>query len=118
MIDLKLIVMQKSTTLGFIGFVIVFLMLLAGLAGCNQDKTAPVITILGDNPHVQCLGIPYEDAGATANDDEDGNITGKISTAVNVDVETEGTYTVLYTVEDNAGNYSEKERIVQVIYCK
>ncbi|MBN1340335.1 MAG: DUF5011 domain-containing protein [Bacteroidales bacterium] len=99
---------------------IVFACLFAGmlLNACNQDNTPPVITLLGDNPHTHCVGVPYEDAGAKATDDEDGDLTDKINVTINVNTEETGTYPVIYTVKDNAGNVAEKERTVHVIYCR
>jgi prepilin-type N-terminal cleavage/methylation domain-containing protein len=43
-----------------------------------KDKTAPVITILGSNPASINVGGTYSDAGATALDETDGNVTSKI----------------------------------------
>lgn len=103
---------------GFTHALLFLVLILAVLAACNQDKTAPEITILGDNPHIQCIDIPYQDAGATAVDDEDGDITSNISVQNNVIVEDTGTYTVVYTVEDDAGNFARETRIVKVIFCK
>ena len=88
------------------------------LFACNQDKTAPEINILGLNPHNVCINDTYVDAGATASDNEDGDLTSKINTVINVDTADTGTYSVTYTVEDDAGNSTSKERIVKVIFCK
>jgi hypothetical protein len=66
------------------------------------DVSAPVITLLGSNPvSLQC-GTSYTDAGASATDDVDGNVTSKITTTSNVNPNVVGTYTVTYTVKDNA----------------
>jgi len=95
------------------------------IVSCNKDKTAPVITILGNNPLTHCIiqvndstYLPYIDAGATAIDDEDGDVTDKIETIINVDATQEGTYSVEYTVEDNAGNKATASRTVDAIFCK
>ena len=50
------------------------------------------------------LGSTYTDAGATAVDNIDGDITANIVTVNSVDVNTVGTYTVTYNVSDAAGN--------------
>ena len=50
------------------------------------------------------LGSTYIDAGATAVDNIDGDITANIVTVNAVDVNTVGTYTVTYNVSDAAGN--------------
>jgi hypothetical protein len=86
---------------------------------CNNDNTPPVITIIGNNPYIYCISAePYVDAGATANDDKDGDLTGNINTSSDVNSATEGTYHVTYTVEDKAGNSIIAKREVQVMFCK
>ena len=50
------------------------------------------------------LGSTYTDAGATATDNIDGDITSSIVAVNLVDVNTVGTYTVTYNVSDAAGN--------------
>jgi len=74
------------------------------------DTTPPVITLLGDNPVNLYVGNTYDDAGATALDDVDGDITSDIITVNPVDTATAGTYTITYNVSDTAGN-SAKEVI-------
>ncbi len=83
------------------------------------DTTAPVITRLGDDPVNLTVGDPaYVDAGATALDDVDGNITGSIVTTVTpgpVDTSAPGVFTVHYNVSDAAGNpAAEVTRTVNV----
>jgi hypothetical protein len=60
----------------------------------------------------------YIDPGATAVDEEDGDITDRITTTINVDEKQVGTYSVLYSVEDDAGNSASATRTVEVIFCK
>lgn len=86
-------------------------------SGCKKDKNPPVITIIGDNPLIHPLGVPYDDPGATAFDEEDGDITDKIQTEINVDINEQGyNYSVKYNVEDAAGNRAdEKVRTVHVL---
>jgi len=69
-----------------------------------SDTTAPVITLLGSNPVNLSFGDSYSDAGATANDNVDGNVTNNISTVNPVDTNAVGSYTVTYNVSDAAGN--------------
>lgn len=88
------------------------------LFACNKDTTAPALSILGNNPQNICVGVVYEDAGAVAIDEEDGDITDKIVVTSNVDSNEAGSYTVKYVVEDKAGNRSEATRNVEVIICK
>ena len=68
------------------------------------DIERPVITLLGSNPLEINKGTTYTDAGATATDDVDGDITDDITVTSTVDTSTVGTYTVTYNVSDAAGN--------------
>jgi hypothetical protein len=68
------------------------------------DTTNPVITLEGDSAISLELGTGYTDAGATANDNIDGDITGNITTNNPVDINTAGVYTITYNVSDVAGN--------------
>jgi hypothetical protein len=109
--------MITNTKKGF-GFFSIFLLFF--LLACKEDNTPPVITILGDNPKTYCIDPdqPYVDPGATALDDEDGDITANINTSSDVNETIEGTYYVTYTVKDNAGNSMTVKREVKVMYCK
>jgi surface protein len=76
----------------------------------------PVITILGSSPITVELGEIYTDAGATATDVEDGNITANIATVNPVDTSIIGTYIVTYNVTDSHGNQAtEVTRTVEVV---
>ena len=68
------------------------------------DTIAPVITLVGDAAVSVELGSDYTDAGATASDNIDGDITASIVTVNPVDVSTAGTYTITYNVVDSSGN--------------
>ena len=79
------------------------------------DITNPVITITGDNPASVAKGETYTDAGATALDNVDGDVTSSIQTTINVDTSTVGTNnTVTYSVRDTAGNVGTAIRAVHV----
>lgn len=78
------------------------------------DRIAPVITILGQNPAVALQGLAYSDAGATALDNVDGDVTGSIGVSSNVDTSTVGSYEVVYTAVDFAGNTRQAARTVVV----
>jgi hypothetical protein len=69
-----------------------------------QDTTAPVITLNGDATVNLTVGDSYTDAGATAYDAVDGDLTSEIVTVNSVDTNTPGTYTVTYNVTDSHGN--------------
>ena len=80
------------------------------------DTTAPVITLVGDNPVEVYEGDTYTDAGATASDDVDGDITASIVVVNPVDTSVIGEYTVTYNVSDAAGNAAtEVTRTVNVV---
>lgn len=68
------------------------------------DTTDPVITLLGQSVVNIDVGQAYNDAGATALDDTDGDITGDIVVVNPVDINTVGAYTITYNVQDAAGN--------------
>lgn len=82
----------------------------------DHDVTAPVITRLGADPVNVTAGDPYIDAGATALDNIDGDITANIITVNPVNTAVIGTYTVTYNVSDAAGNPAvEVTRTVNVV---
>jgi hypothetical protein len=69
-----------------------------------SDLIEPVITMIGDPTSTVKVGDVYTDAGATASDDKDGDITAKITTLSDVDTTIAGTYTITYNVTDEVGN--------------
>ena len=84
------------------------------------DTTPPVITILGQGgdsaaPLMVERGSIYVDAGATAFDVRDGDLTASIMTSGTVDTATPGPYEVTYTVSDAAGNSAANHRFVVVL---
>ena len=68
------------------------------------DLTAPVITLLGDAVVTLLRGETYVDAGATAVDDTDGDLTAAIVAVNAVDTSVVGVYAITYNVVDAAGN--------------
>ncbi len=80
------------------------------------DVSAPVITLLGDDPQTITEGDPYVELGATAFDDFDGDVSSSIvidSSAVDTSVV--GAYQVVYQVSDAAGNTAQAVRQVDVV---
>ena len=67
------------------------------------DTSKPVITLVGGDVALQS-GATYTDAGATATDAQDGDLTSKIVKVSNVNTAVAGAYTVTYNVSDAAGN--------------
>ena len=76
--------------------------------GTCVDTTVPVITLTGDATVTIEVGSTYTDAGATANDNYDGDITDTIVIVNNVDSAVVGTYAVTYNVSDANGNAAEE----------
>lgn len=61
---------------------------------------APTLTLLGSNPlTVECCGA-FEDPGATASDDELGDLTDQIEVTGSVDPRVPGEYTLTYSVSN------------------
>ena len=72
------------------------------------DTTVPLITLEGEATVTLEVGASYTDAGATANDNYDGDITETIVIVNNVDLAVVGTYAVTYNVSDANGNAGEE----------
>lgn len=70
----------------------------------QPDSTPPVIQLRGEATVNVTIDSTYSDAGATANDAEDGDITSRIVVTNPVDTSALGTYTVTYAVSDTSGN--------------
>jgi len=100
--------MKKIKVLLILGLVVLVMF------SCNnsKDTTAPVITLKGSSDTAIALNSTWTDPGATAFDDEDGNVPVSASGVVNKDLV--GTYTITYQASDAAGNISIKTRTVRV----
>ena len=68
------------------------------------DEVAPVITLKGEQSVTVNVGENYEDAGATAHDDVDGDITQSIEITGLIITGTPGVYTLTFKVKDKSGN--------------
>ncbi|MDP6252030.1 MAG: DUF5011 domain-containing protein, partial [Verrucomicrobiota bacterium] len=68
------------------------------------DNTAPVITLKGEQSVTVNVGENYEDAGATAHDDVDGDITQSIEITGLIITGIPGVYTLTFKVKDKSGN--------------
>lgn len=79
----------------------------------EEDLSSPVIELLGTDPTFLPLGDAYAEPGASAVDPEDGDIQ-----VINIDgtvvTDTVGTYTLLYSATDMAGNTGSATRTVNV----
>jgi hypothetical protein len=70
---------------------------------------SPIITPNGDNPHYHKIGTTYTDAGATS----DGGETVTIASN-DLDVNTIGSYNIVYGATDSNGFYDTETRNIQV----
>ncbi len=77
---------------------------LNGVLDYFEDITAPVITLVGDDTVTLTEGETYTDAGATALDETDGDVSINISIINPVDTSIPGTYLITYNVADAASN--------------
>jgi hypothetical protein len=108
---------KRSYTL----FVICLCLLLKGCGGSTSktieksdivngtiipDKTSPVITLNGLSSVKLLQGSSYDDMGAMAVDNIDGDITASIVVTTNLDVHNKGSYHVFYNVSDSSNNYA------------
>ncbi|SHG78096.1 immunoglobulin-like domain-containing protein [Winogradskyella jejuensis] len=85
------------------------------IEGEGPDTEAPVVTLNGASTIDLNVGEAYNELGATATDNVDGNLTSSIVTSGTVNTNVAGTYTVTYTVTDAAGNSGSAIRTVNVI---
>jgi hypothetical protein len=80
------------------------------------DLTAPVITLLGDNPVTLEVGTPYVEPGYTATDGVDGDISANVVVTGSVDHTVLGIYVLSYNVSDSAGNRAQQKlRTIMVV---
>ena len=79
----------------------------------NQDSTPPVITLNGAASVQVIHGNIYEEQGATANDNVEGNTQVTLSGTVNTNIL--GSYTIDYIATDSSGNSSKETRTISVI---
>ena len=78
------------------------------------DRSAPVILLSGEAVVAVAAGETYEDPGATATDDIDGDLTGLLVTSGSFDTAIVGSYTLSYSVSDRAGNLGTATRVINV----
>ena len=80
------------------------------------DTIGPVITLQGQMNVTIKVGDEYQDAGARASDNLDGDITNAIDANGVVDSSNAGVYTIIYSVKDQAGNAAnEAIRTIKVV---
>lgn len=81
----------------------------------ENDITPPSISIIGDASINIYQNTIYVDAGATATDNIDGDLTTSIITTGSVNTNLINSYTITYSVSDAANNSTSATREVNVI---
>ena len=81
----------------------------------ENDITPPSISIIGDASINIYQNTIYLDAGATATDNIDGDLTTSIITTGSVNTNLINSYTITYSVSDAANNSTSTTRQVNVI---
>ena len=76
------------------------------------DTTPPVITLEGEENIVISKIELYQEAGYTAEDNYDGDMTEKVTVSTQKISDTE--YKNIYTVKDSANNTVQKERTITI----
>mgnify|MGYP003670956012 CR=1 FL=1 len=76
--------------------------------GGVADTEKPVISLTGSATINLTVGDTYNELGATATDNIDGNLTSSIVISGTVNTNTAGTYTRNYNVSDAAGNTADQ----------
>src|SRR5450830_854238 len=80
------------------------------------DTQKPTITLLGDSEVTLEVFSVYSDAGATAYDNYDGDLTSKIISSDSINTNVLGDYVVKYNVSDSSGNIADEVlRTVHVV---
>ena len=75
---------------------------------------APEISLLGGPAVTIECGTQFNDPGATAKDEVDGDLTSKIKVFGRVDIRNTGTYQLIYSVTNTVGNSVSVKREVTV----
>lgn len=80
-----------------------------------DDYTIPVITLKGNDTITVAVFQKYSEPGYTAKDNRDGDITSNVFVSGTVDVNTVGTYTLVYAVYDKSNNTGQAIRTIEVV---
>jgi hypothetical protein len=81
-----------------------------------KDLNKPVITLHGDETVYLLQGQNYIEAGFSAEDDVDGDLTGAVTVSGTVNSMVLGRYTLRYNVKDSSNNTAiEQSRTVHVV---
>jgi len=80
----------------------------------SKDTTLPIITLKYNKNILLDITQHYIEYGASASDNIDGNLTSKIDIQNNIIEGVEGNYSVIYKVQDSAGNEAQITRYVVI----
>ena len=78
------------------------------------DRNAPVVQLIGDANVVLPAGGLYDDPGASATDDIDGDLSNEVQVSGSFNPNVVGTYTLTYSVSDQASNLGTAIRTIKV----
>jgi hypothetical protein len=98
-IDLSVVIKQEGEVGSFAEPLLINV-----VGGEPADTTAPVITLTGNAVVLVEAGTTYSDAGASASDAGNRDLTRSLVVTSTVDTGAVGSYTVTYNVSDAAGN--------------
>ncbi|MEW6468956.1 MAG: DUF5011 domain-containing protein [Bacteroidota bacterium] len=94
-------------------YIVLFSLALA--SSCRkEDMNDPVITLKGNSTVYLFMGDTYQEQGAYAQDQEDGDISGRIEIEGAVNTAQAGIYYLTYTAADDAGNEGSAIRTVVI----
>ena len=79
-----------------------------------KDNIAPTIELKGEDTIKLLVGDKYEEKGASANDNIDGDLTNNIEILGSVDTSKTENYEIEYRIRDSAGNQATAKRKVIV----
>lgn len=79
-----------------------------------KDNIAPTIELKGEDTIKLLVGDKYEEKGASANDNIDGDLTNNIEILGSVDTSKPENYEIEYRIRDSAGNQATAKRKVIV----
>jgi hypothetical protein len=86
-----------------------------------EDTVAPSIRLVGGGsiaqflPNIKGAAPAYVDPGFTAMDNIDKDVTNKVKVYGTVNTNVKGTYSLVYSVKDAAGNVATAKRTVYII---
>lgn len=78
------------------------------------DLTPPQINLIGAQAYALECGATYDEPGATATDNVDGDLSASIQITGSVDETNPGEYLITYSLTDHNGNNTEIIRTVTV----